>query len=143
MSKQSAPSADAELRLLARVPIRVRWRDLDAFNHVNNANFLTYLEEARLVWLSGIEGPWFGATWMPVLAATNVNYRAQIEWPGEVVVELYCQRIGQSSVTVAHRIVSAVNHEHLHSDGNVVMVWIEPATGRSVPLPDSICKACS
>ena len=31
--------------------LAVRWRDLDAFNHVNNSSYLTYLEEARLQWL--------------------------------------------------------------------------------------------
>ncbi|MDN5925229.1 MAG: thioesterase, partial [Xanthomonadales bacterium] len=44
------PAADAALQLppLFVANIDVRWRDLDAFNHVNNSNFLTYLEEARL-----------------------------------------------------------------------------------------------
>ena len=37
-------------KMLFQMPIELRWRDLDAFNHVNNANFLTYLEEARIRW---------------------------------------------------------------------------------------------
>jgi acyl-CoA thioester hydrolase len=37
--------------LLHTASISVRWRDLDAFNHVNNSSFLTFLEEARLQWL--------------------------------------------------------------------------------------------
>ncbi|UXI67194.1 acyl-CoA thioesterase [Tahibacter amnicola] len=128
--------------LLASVPIRVRWRDLDAFNHVNNATFLSYLEEARLVWLSQIKGQWFTETYMPVLAATHVNYRQQIEWPGEVIVELYAERLGTASLTVSHRIVDAAQPERLYSDGNVVMVWIEPTSGRSIPLPEAIREAC-
>ncbi|MGH8025889.1 MAG: acyl-CoA thioesterase, partial [Pseudoxanthomonas sp.] len=42
--------------LVARVAISVRWGDMDAFNHVNNAQYLRYLEEARVRWLAGIPG---------------------------------------------------------------------------------------
>lgn len=129
--------------LLARVPIAVRWRDLDAFNHVNNSTFLTYLEEARLVWLAGIEGAWFGERSMPVLAASNVNYRRPLEWPGEVVVELRCTRVGNSSLTLAHRILSASDPAVVHSDGDVVLVWTDPTVGRAVELPAPIRAACA
>lgn len=135
-------ATEAERRLLARVPIGVRWRDLDAFNHVNNSTFLTYLEEARLVWLSKIRGAWFSETYLPVLAASEVNYRAPINWPGQVVVELYCERLGQSSLTLAHRVVDAQQPDRLYSDGRTVMVWTEPASGRAIPLPEAIRDAC-
>ena len=135
-----APGAASQQ--LARVPIRVRWRDLDAFNHVNNASFLTFLEEARLVWLSGIDGEWTGEAFMPVLAATQVNYRRQLGWPGQVIVELSVQRIGNSSLTIAHRIVSADNADLLYADGSVVMVWADPASGTSVALPAAVRRAC-
>jgi acyl-CoA thioester hydrolase len=133
---------DAAPRLLARVPITVRWRDLDAYNHVNNANFLTYLEEARLVWLSGIDGDWKTPAFSPVLAASEVNFRGQIEWPGELVVEVRCEKLGNSSLTLSHRITSA-DGEKLFSDARIVMVWIEPDSGRPVPLPAAVRKACA
>ncbi len=126
---------------LARVGIDVRWRDLDAFNHVNNSVFLTYLEEARLHWLAGLDGPWIDAEHAPVIAATQVDYRAQIGWPGRIVVELACLRVGTSSLTVGHRIVAA-DGTTLHSDGHVVLVWIDPRSGRAVPLPDAVRAAC-
>ena len=135
-------SDPAEAKLLARVPITVRWRDLDAYNHVNNSTFLTYLEEARLVWLAGIEGEWKTDAFSPVLAASQVNFREQIAWPGELVVEVRCERVGTSSLTLAHRITSA-NGERLYSDASVVMVWVDPASARSVPLPKAVRAACS
>jgi len=136
-------ASTAAPKRLAHVPIRVRWRDLDAFNHVNNASFLTFLEEARLVWLSSIDGEWTGNAFMPVLAATQLNYRRQLGWPGEIVVELYVQRIGNSSLTIAHRIVAAGDAELLYGDGSVVMVWADPASGASVALPAAIRRACT
>ncbi|MFC5435441.1 acyl-CoA thioesterase [Rhodanobacter umsongensis] len=120
----------------------VRWRDLDAFNHVNNANFLTYLEEARLQWLQHVRD-WFSAESMPVLAASELHYRRPIEWPASLNIELRCARLGTSSMTIAHRIVDAADASRLYSDGHVVMVWMNPATGKPVPLPESIRVAAA
>ena len=57
-------------------------------------------------------------------------------------MELYCERLGKSSLTLSHRIVDAQRPEQLYSDGRSVMVWTEPATGRSIPLPAVILNAC-
>ena len=129
-------------KLLIEVPVPLRWRDLDALKHVNNAAFLTFLEEARLRWFAQLEGPWFSETWMPVVAAIQLNYRAQLAWPGQISVRLYCERLGNSSLTVAHRIVDAENSEKVYSDGNTVLVWVNPADGKSVPLPVAVRGAC-
>ncbi|HEY3521867.1 MAG TPA: thioesterase family protein [Rhodanobacteraceae bacterium] len=128
-------------RALFSAPIAVRWRDLDAFNHVNNSNFLTYLEEARLQWLKDVPGPWFDAHSMPVLAAAELNYRTPIEWPASIVVELFCERTGNSSITIGHRIVDANDARKLYCDGHTVLVWTDPASGRSVGLPEAIRNA--
>ena len=133
---------DSTQRLLARVPISVRWRDLDAYNHVNNSTFLTYLEEARLVWLTGIAGEWKTAEASPVLAASQVNFREQIEWPAGILVEIRCAKLGNTSMTISHRITSA-DGSRLHSDGGVVMVWVNPASGKPIPLPAAVRAACA
>ncbi|WP_250627161.1 acyl-CoA thioesterase [Pinirhizobacter soli] len=126
--------------LLHRAPILVRWRDLDAFNHVNNSSYLTYLEEARLQWLHHVPG-WYDENAVPVLAASSLNYRAPIAWPAELAVELYCERLGNSSLTIAHRIVDIADRHRLYSDGNVVLVWMNPHDGKPVPLPAGIRRA--
>ena len=138
----AAAVADVALRALARVSMTVRWGDLDAFNHVNNATFLVYAQEARLAWLAGIDGPWFDDSMMPVVAAAQVNFRRQLAWPGRIVVELATKRTGTSSLTIAHRIVAEDDNDCIYADGEVVMVWIDPANGRSVPLPPAIRAAC-
>jgi len=128
--------------LLTSVPISIRWRDLDALGHVNNSSFLTYLEEARLVWLASIQGPWQTDAYMPVLAACNVNYRRQLEWPGNIIVELFCTRVGNTSITIGHRIIAATDSSQLYADGDAVIVWVEPKSGRSIALPEIIRSAC-
>lgn len=142
LSGAAATEPSPTLRAMASVPMSVRWGDLDAFNHVNNATFLVYAQEARLAWLANLEGVWFDETMMPVVAAAQINFRRQLAWPAQVTVEIAAKRIGTSSVTIAHRIVAATDHDCVYADGEVVMVWIEPASGRSMPLPAAIRAAC-
>lgn len=138
----TAHAADGS-QVLATVPLHVRWRDLDALNHVNNAAYLTYLEEARLEWLRQVPGEWFNEHAMPVVAGIELRYRKPIEWPAGIAVLLACERLGNSSITLGNRIVDRNDPACVHADGSVVMVWVDPATGNSVPLPEAIRSACS
>lgn len=121
-----------------RYSLPVRWGDMDAFNHVNNAQYLRYLEEARVRWLEALPGVSLRDRVAPVLAATTVNFRLPIEWPSEIAIELFLDRIGSKSITVSHRMLSSLDASVLYSDGHVVMVWVDSRTGTSVPLPDAL-----
>ena len=139
-------STDADARdtpPLIRVPLSVRWRDLDAFNHVNNSKFLSYLEEARLQWMMELPGAWIDDAVAPVVAAANLNYRRPIAWPNAIVVELYVERLGTSSLTIGHRIVAADDSAILFCDGSIVMVWIDKRSGHAAPLPAVVHSACT
>lgn len=135
----AAPAAVA----LIRVPLSVRWRDLDAFNHVNNSQYLSYLEEARLQWMMTVPGQGLDDHVAPVVAAANLNYRRPIEWPAEVAIELFVERLGNTSLSMGHRIVDAKDPAVLYCDGHVVMVWIDRNNGRAAPLPEAVRVACS
>lgn len=75
------------------------------------------------------------------MAASQLNYRRPIAWPAQLKIALYCTRLGNSSMTVAHRIIDAGNSETLYCDGHVVMVWMDPTTGKSVALPQAVREA--
>lgn len=137
-----APSVETPARLI-RVAMPVRWRDLDAFNHVNNSKYLSYLEEARLQWMLTIPGQGMDEHVAPVVAAAHLNYRRPIEWPNEVAIELFVERLGTTSVSIGHRIVAAGDADVTYCDGNVVLVWIDRDSGRAAPLPDAVRDSCS
>ncbi len=136
-----APQTAGERKLLARIPISVRWRDMDSMGHVNNAKYIAYLEEARVRWLLNVPGVSMRDRIAPVVAANNINYRRPLTWPHDVMVELYVDRLGSSSITMGHRIVDQADGSVLYSDGNVVVVWMDTQTGRSAPLPEAIRAA--
>ncbi len=128
-------------KIVFNLGIEVRWRDLDAFNHVNNASYLGYIEEARVRWFKSLGADWANETSAPILAAITVNYRKPIGWPETLRVELLAERIGNKSLTLGHRVVSAAHPDLLYADGHAVMVWVT-ADGQSVLLPAAVRDAC-
>lgn len=130
------------MRHLLTVPLSVRWGDMDAFNHVNNSVYATYLEEVRLRWFATLNGPWVSPEMGPVVASMRIEFRQPIEWPEELVVELLCDRVGRSSLSLPFRMVSATDASRLYAEGSTVLVWIDRKTGKSVPLPDFVQSAC-
>jgi acyl-CoA thioester hydrolase len=130
--------------LLFRIPMELRWRDLDAFNHVNNTNFMTYVEEARTRWFGSASDDWFTGQHGPLLASITMNHRKPTPYPAQIAVELFAERIGNSSLTLGHRIVDAAGDtQTLYADGHSVLVWIDIATGRPIPLPEGIRAAAA
>lgn len=124
------------------VALEVRWRDLDAFNHVNNASYLGYIEEARVRWFKSLSSDWAGESAAPIMAAVQLNYRRPVNWPETVRVELFAERIGTKSLTLGHRIMSEGDSGVLYCDGHTVLVWVD-RSGQSVPLPEAVVTACS
>lgn len=122
-----------------RMAIGLRWSDLDAFNHVNNARYLTFLEQARIEWFETIGEPWVTEESAPVVASATLNFKRPIEYPAEVFVELFTERLGTSSVTIGHRIAGADGG--LHCDGHVVAVWVDRRSGKPTPLPEAVRRA--
>ncbi len=81
-----------------------RYRDGDAFGHVNNAVYLSYLEEARNGWLSElglVRG--IGDITM-ILARVEIDYRAQIEIGQAIEVGVRCARVGTKSFELEYRL---------------------------------------
>lgn len=131
--------SNAETGTLFRIPIALRWSDLDALNHVNNARYLTFLEQARIEWFDTVDEPWMTDEMGPVVATATLNFRRPIEYPASIAVELFTERLGTTSVTIGHRIVAADGT--LHCDGHVVAVWIDRRSGKPIPLPGAVRRA--
>jgi acyl-CoA thioester hydrolase len=80
--------------------IKIRWRDVDAYQHVNNAVYLTYLEECRDAWVHQVMGPSFTF----VIVRIAIDYRDELSLDDrDVVVMCAGSGYGTSSIrTVEH-----------------------------------------
>ncbi len=86
--------------------IEIRWRDLDALGHVNNAVYLSYLEEVRTQWLAHVLGG-HETVWSWVLVRVAIDYRRELSLDdGAVIARCRLSRIGTSSVRTEEEIVT-------------------------------------
>ena len=112
--------------------IEIRWRDVDAYQHVNNAVYATYFEECRDEWLSqALAGE--GDEWDFVLARVAIDFRRELRLEHEsLVVTCRLERIGTASITL---------HEEIHAEegwlsarSEAVVVARDRETGKARPL---------
>jgi acyl-CoA thioester hydrolase len=117
-------------------PINVRYSDLDAQGHVNNAVFLTYLETARLGYYQavGIWHPESGIKTGTVVARIEIDYLAPIYLGQSIRVGLRVERMGNKSLTFAFQIERTSNGKAI-ARGTTVMVAYDNQTESSVSLP--------
>jgi acyl-CoA thioester hydrolase len=84
--------------------VEIRWSDVDAYMHVNNAVYATYLEECRDEWVDAALGQ-LGDAWDFVLARVAIDFRRELRLEDEeVVVSCTLRRIGNASVTLSEEI---------------------------------------
>lgn len=108
--------------------VEIRWRDVDALRHVNDAVYLTYLEECRDEWLEETLGDGSGP-WDYVIARVAVDFHRELRMEDvAVVVRCGLERIGTSSVTTHEEI--RTSDDELAAEAQVVLVARDPDTGR-------------
>jgi acyl-CoA thioester hydrolase len=114
--------------------IEIRWRDMDGYRHVNNAAYLTYLEEARDEWLSSVLGG-MEAIYDYVLARVAIDFRRELRQEDEEVrVRCRLARIGNSSIRTREEVLT--RDGTLAAEAEAVLVAREFGEGRSRPLTD-------
>jgi acyl-CoA thioester hydrolase len=126
-------------------PIEVRYGDLDAQGHLNNAKYLTYFETGRINYFThlGLFTP--GQSFMDVgviMAETRITFHAAVEYGTPVKVGVRTSKMGGKSMTVDQNIVHAETGEMLAS-GYVILVAYDYHTRRSIPIPDVMRETIS
>ena len=105
----------------------VRWDDIDAFGHVNNAKYLTYIQEARFLWSPLLE---------MVVAKAEVDYLVPIYVGGSFYdITLWVEQIGNSSFTLGYEVIG--DNGVVHAKVKTVQVAVSMETKKSRPLTDS------
>lgn len=130
----------SEYKILVCILISVCWCDMDSMGYVNNVKYIFYLEEVCVCWMLGVDGVLMIDCIVLVVVVINVNYWLLIVWFNDIVVELFVECLGNSSVIIGYCIVDQQDDLKLYFDGNVVVVWMDMQIGRSVLLLEVICS---
>ncbi len=137
MGKQ-APPARAQFSFWW--PQTVRWGDMDAMGHVNNAIYFQYMESARVAfferlgWGSRDMGP---GRCGPVVVSQTFNYRQQLHYPAEIEVGIACSELRRRSYVLSYAIFPKGSADVI-GDGSTVLVWMDYALGQAVEVPANI-----
>ncbi len=118
-------------------PIEVRYGDLDPQGHLNNAKYLTYMEQARIAYIRHL-GLWSGGDFMTIgviLAEARVTFKAPIHWGQPVRVGVRFSRLGNKSFDVHYTIEDAETGIE-YATGFTVQVAYDYQTGKTIPIPD-------
>ena len=104
----------------------VRFRDCDAMGHANNAVYSTYLEQARIALMGGLDEM--------ILARVEIDFRAELRAGEEIEIRSRCSRVGTKSFDLEHEIRAG---ERLVAAAKSVLVGYDYAAGHSVPLTEN------
>lgn len=119
-------------------PVELRFADVDAMNHVNNAVYVTFLELARLrLWQQrlGFSG---SAREIPIIVArVSVDYRSPVGLEDRVVIGLGVKEIGRTSFTLAYRIEAS---GRLAAEAETVQVLYDYALRKPLPIAAELRK---
>ena len=118
-------------------PTEVRYGDLDPQGHVNNANHLTYFEQARIAYMIELELFTKNQSFMEIgviLADVHVAYLAPIYFGERIKVGVHISKLGNKSMTWAQNIVDAKTGKEL-AKGEVIMVTYDYKEEKTINIP--------
>jgi acyl-CoA thioester hydrolase len=107
----------------------VRFRDLDSMGHMNNAVYATFLEQARLAFLSQ-----YGAhVQNMILARLEIDFRSPVEFGETIEIAVTPTRVGTKSFDLEYVLRA---DERVVAEAKTVLVAYDYAEARSVKIPD-------
>jgi acyl-CoA thioester hydrolase len=117
----------------------IRWGDMDALGHVNNTVYFRFMEQARIEWIYAREaGGGYRAGTGPVIVNASCTFLVPLVYPGEVEIRMYLGEPGRSSIPSHYELDEGGKRA---AEGAAKMVWIDLASGKSVPRPDAVRAA--
>ncbi len=117
--------------------IEVRYGDLDPQAHVNNAKFLTYMEQGRIAYIRDL-GLWDGRSFIDIgiiLAEARVTFLAPIHFGQKVKVGVRVSEIGNKSMTMEYMLLDGESGEKL-ATGSSVLVAYDYRLAQTRRIPD-------
>lgn len=129
-------------RLVYSCTLAVRWGDMDAFGHVNNAMYLRYLEEARVQMLVAMLGNQITeGDFATVVINVGCTFLKPITYPDSVRIDCYAGELGRSSFMTWYEVFALSEPEQMASEGYAKVVWMDRRNGKSALLPEHLVKA--
>ena len=116
--------------------IPMRWGDMDAMGHVNNATYCRYLETIRIDWLHSIGAVPQPNGHGPVIVNAFCNFYKQLEYPGDVLIKMYASDPGRTTFETWGTMERADQPGVIYAAGGATTIWVDFPNQKAVDLPD-------
>ena len=120
----------------------IRWGEMDALGHVNNAQYLRYFEESRTAWCESIGRPLRSSGQGMILLKASVTYKKPVGYPANARVELHAGRIGHTSFDLANTLTIEGDTSPA-CIGEFVIVWFDYVNNKPLRVPDEMRRFLS
>ncbi len=124
-------------KLIQSSLIPIRWGDMDAYRHVNNTIYFRYMEQVRVEFLESIGYYKQSRGTAPVIINASCTFLSPLTYPGMVEVKMFFGAPGRSSIPSSYEI-RLQGDDRLYASGEAKIVWMEIASGKSVPIPEDL-----
>jgi acyl-CoA thioester hydrolase len=119
-----------------RTRLEVRFRDIDAFRHVNNAAFFTYIEQARIRYLCDLLEIEAVERLPMILAAVQIDFKSPILYGQEVGIGTRVDWIGNTSFSMSHHL-TATPDARVVAEAATILVAYDYETEAPMPVPNA------
>ena len=125
-----------EKKLSHQMVIPIRWGDMDAMGHLNNASYFRFFETVRIDWFRSL-----GLRLDPsgegiVIVNAFCNFIKQLEYPGDVLARHFVAKPGRTSFETYVTLERSDNPGVVYASGGAQAVWVDFPRQKSVPMPD-------
>ncbi|MBE6359578.1 MAG: acyl-CoA thioesterase [Lentisphaerae bacterium] len=117
--------------------LRIDWGDQDLLGHVNNVSIVRYLQAGRVMFMENIGLPAYqGMKTGPIEAATEIQFRKQLRFPGNVRVLTAVREVKNTSIVLDHQIYDDAGD--LAVSAMEVIVHFDFVNQTKIPLTDQL-----
>lgn len=122
-------------KLVHSMHLDVRWGDMDALGHVNNAVYFRYLESVRVEWLRAVGGEPDPRGQGPVIVNAFCNFYRQLEHPAQLLLKLYVSDPARTTFETWTTIERVDQPGVLAAAGGATVIWVDFPAQKAVSLP--------
>ena len=114
----------------------VRWGDMDAMGHVNNAMYFRYLETARIDWFTAVGFRPDPQGQGPVIVNAFCNFYRQLEYPGDILVSLYVSDAARTTFETWATIEKLSEPGVMCAAGGATTIWVDFPRQKATSIPE-------
>lgn len=125
-------------KLVYSTTFEVKWGDMDAMGHVNNAMYFKYMEHGRVDWFRQTGFLLLPNGQGPVIANAFCNFRRQLKYPDAVLLKMYVSDPARATFDTWTTMERLQEPGVVCAEGGATVIWIDTQREKAMSLPDDL-----